>query len=98
MVWEGRLDICSRACTIRAPERAVVSGPPGLGPTMVLASPNPAEIVAGRAAYASSIRPVLEVVRMRVSRETTSKEAARELPELTALAASPPGDCDPELA
>ena len=35
---------------------------------------------------------------MRVSRETTSKEAGRELPLLSALAAGMPGDCDPELA
>ncbi|MDQ6899301.1 MAG: hypothetical protein M3072_07320 [Candidatus Dormibacteraeota bacterium] len=34
---------------------------------------------------------------MPVSRETTLKEAARELPLFTALAAGPPGDCDPEL-
>jgi hypothetical protein len=35
---------------------------------------------------------------MRISRETTPKEAGRELPLLTALAAVPPGDSDPELA
>jgi hypothetical protein len=35
---------------------------------------------------------------MRVSREATSKAAGWELPLLTALAARPPGDCDPELA
>jgi hypothetical protein len=34
---------------------------------------------------------------MRVSRETTPKEAVRELSLLTALEAGPPGDCDPEL-